>query len=323
MELQTKALYNLLRLNVAQDPSLPCEKWQIEDLRLATLETLFGRLKEAGLTLDSQVFYRFAEECDSPESLTELLLVDLEEPELYDRLYLVIFELWRRLLPEKQSLSIFCDELDHWISLFDAGQLESDEPIQDAIANLIEILDENADAGAKVSEIFTLISSYSAQDLFTFLVDYISEILDSGNKLYAAELIDHLSPYMPKDAWFAFLRVRLMAFSDPVKANQELAALFERKEELTIDLLMEAMQFIVIFGEKPLFLEAARLAMPLLETREEFEEFLTLSVDYFRRRDREDLEQAASKLLQQSKVSFGPKEVQAFERLLATLKKNP
>ncbi len=318
MELQTKALYNLLRLNFAQDPSLPCENWQIEDLRPLPLEALFDRLREGGLSLDSQAFCRFAEECDSPENLAELL-VDLEEPELYDRLYLIIFELWRRLLPEKQSLSIFCDELDHQILLFDTGQLESDEPIQDVIANLIEILDESADAGTKTSEIFSSISSYSAQDLFTFLVDYISEILDSGNELYASELIDHLSPYMPKESWFAFLSIRLTGLSDPVKANQQLAALFGKKEALTLDLLLEALQFIVIFGEKPLFMGAVHLVMPLLETREEFEELLTLTVDYFRRRDREDLEEAASKLLDQSKASFGPKEVQAFKRLLESI----
>lgn len=314
MELQTKALYNLLRLNHAEDPSLPCEKWQIEDLRGVSLEALFERLGDAGLSLDTASFHGFAEECDSTESLAELLLVDLEEPESYDRLYLILFELWRRLLPEKQSLSIFCDELDHQIWFYDAGQLESDEPIQDALANLIEILKEHVDAGAKPVETFTRIGSYCAQDLFTFLVDYISEILDGENGLYASELIDDFSPYVQDDGWFALLRIRLQALADPVKANQQLALLFERKEAITLDLLLEALRFLVVYGEKPLFLAAVRLALPLLETKEEFEELLTLSADYFRRRDREDLELAASKLLDQG--SFAPKEVQAFERLL-------
>ncbi len=308
MELQTKALYNLLRLNHAEDPSLPCESWQIEDLRSVSLEALFERLKEAGLSLDGASFHGFAEECDSPESLAELLLVDLEEPESYDPLYLVLFELWRRLLPEKQSLSLFCDELDHQIWLFDAGQLESDEPVQDALANLIEILEEHVDAGAKPVETFATIGSYCAQDLFSFLVDYISELLDGGNELYASELIDHFFPYVQDDGWFSFLRIRLKAFTDPVKANQLLALLFERKEAITLDLLTEAIRFLVVYGEKPLFLTAVRLALPLLETRQEFEELRALSADYFRRRDREDLETAVSKLLDQA----------SFDRFLQT-----
>ncbi len=314
MELQTKALYNLLRLNYAQDPSLPCEEWQVEDLRPVPIDALFKRLKDAGLLMDLAAFHRYAEESDSPESLAELLLVDLEEPEIYDRLYLVLFEIWRRLLPEKQSLSIFCDELDHQIWLFDAGKLDSDEPIQDALANLIEILEENVDAGAKPVEVFATMGSYSSQDLFSFLVDYISELLDGDNELYAAELIEHFSPYVLDDGWFALLRIRLLAFTDPVKANQQLAALFEKKD-LSLDLLLEALRFIVVFGEKPLFLTAIRLSLPLLETREEFEELLTFCADYFRRRDREDLELETSKLLKRASP-FSLNEAQKFEKLL-------
>lgn len=316
MELQTKALYNYLRFAHAEDPSIPCEGWQIENLRTESLESLFERLKKKGIFLDSHSFAHFAEECDSPESLAELLLADLEEPELYDRLYLVLFELWRRLLPERQSLSVFCDELDHQIWLFDNDKLDSDEPIQDAIANLIEILEEHVDAGGKPAEVFASIGRFSAQDLYSFLVDFISELLDEGNELYATELIEHFMPYVHDDGWFAFLRIRLMALSDPVKANQQLASLFENKKAITLDFLIEALHFIAIYGEKPLFLRAVHLAIPLLETGEEFALLLTLSIDYFRRRDREDLELAASKILQKAGASFSPKGVQAFKQLL-------
>ncbi len=322
MELQTKALYNLLRLNHDQDPSISCESWQIEDLRVLAQEELFARLKNAGLELDVQTLHGFAEECDSPEDLTELLLEEHAEPELHDRLYLLLFELWRRLLPEKQALSIFCDEFDHQISLYDAGLLASDEPIQDALANMIEIFNQNLDAGAEPMEILESVNCHSAHDIMSFLIDYVSELLDNGNELYASELIEHFAPYTQEAAWFDFLRVRLIAFSDPVGANHLLAALLEEKAEMTFDLLIEMLRFLTAFGERPVFMEAAQQTLSHVQAREEFVEMVELTADYFRRRDREDLEQAVLKLLETKTDSLESGDLEAFESILKPLALN-
>lgn len=313
MELQTKALYNLLRLNRSQDPTIPCEAWQVEDLRTPSLEEIFERLKTAGLELDQDRFIQFAHESDSPEDLTELLLTDHEEPEHHDRLYLLLFELWRRLLPERQALSIFCDEFDHQIWLYDSGNLESDELIQDALANLIEIFNQNTDAGAEPLEILETVNSYCAHDIMSFLIDYISDLLDNGNQLYASELIDHFAPYTQYVAWFDFLRARLLAFSDPVEANTHLSALLEAKEEMTLDLLMEILRFLTVFGERPVFAQAVRQILPLLQARSEFEELLELTADYFRRRDRDELEQDVLAFQDKEKESLDPKDLKEFE----------
>lgn len=124
--LQTKALYNLLRLNAAEDPLIQAESWALEDLRALPLEELFARLNRRGVQLDRSRFLEFANKCDTPEDLTDLLLPD-EEDKARDPFYLIVFELWRRLLPERPSLSIFCDELDYQIALYDQEQIESDE----------------------------------------------------------------------------------------------------------------------------------------------------------------------------------------------------
>ena len=165
MNLQTKALYNLLRLNQASDPSISCEPWQVEDLRNVPLEQLFQRLAKMEITLSQQSLLRFADECDSPEELADLLISDQEDPKRHDAAYLVLFELWRRQFGEKQSFSIFCDELDYRITHYYAGELESDELIQDALSDLDEILSKNADAGVSCAEVFEEISSYCAHDL--------------------------------------------------------------------------------------------------------------------------------------------------------------
>ena len=36
----------------------------------------------------------------------------------------MIFELWRRLVPEKQTVSLIADEVDYQISAYDLGELE-------------------------------------------------------------------------------------------------------------------------------------------------------------------------------------------------------
>ena len=321
MNLQAKALYNLLRYNHAQDPSIRCESWQIEDLRSLPHETLFERLRKAGISLNADSLNRFAQECDTPEELTELLLAEHQNPKLHDPVYLVLFELWRRLLPERTSLSIFCDELDHRISLYDANELKSDESIQDALSNLAEILEENTDAGAEPSEIFETVSSYCAHDLIVFIIDYISDVLESGNQLYASELIEDFAAYSPESIWFDFLRARLIAIADPSEANKLVSKILQSNNELSVDLLLEILRFQTGYGERPVFIGTIKKILPRLQAEEEFRDLLELSAEYFHRRDREDLERAVQQLLQKRKklsgtISATDPDIKTFEKLI-------
>ncbi|GAG66688.1 unnamed protein product, partial [marine sediment metagenome] len=121
MELQPKALYNLLRMNAEQDPSLKLQPWKIADYRAMNEETLFAELSALGFDLGRERFLEVAEQCDTPEQLTGYFVGEVD-PEEEDRAYLLFFELWRRFVPERPSLSIFCDELDHHIRDFDRGE---------------------------------------------------------------------------------------------------------------------------------------------------------------------------------------------------------
>lgn len=295
MNLQTKALYNLLRLNREKDPTLVCEEWQIENLRAVSLEELFSRLKKAGLILDKERFQSFAEECDSPEDLAELLLEHHADPKQHDKMFLLLFECWRRLIPERPSLSIFCDELDHRIFQYDAGLLESDEPIQDMLAELRELFAENEDAGVEKEKILASIDEYSAYDLTGFLIDYISELLDDENYLYAAELIDQFAPFVQEGAWFDFLKARTIAAADPIETNRLMLEILEKDVEP--ELLFDMLAVQSAFGELPLFLAIVKKLLPLLTTDEEFQDLLDSSAEYFRLRDRDDLETEMKALL--------------------------
>lgn len=309
--LQTKALCNLLRLNAAEDPTVEAPPWALEDLRAVSLDALFSRLEKSGVRVDKHGFSQFAEQCDTPEEMTELLFPDEASEKDRDAFYVIVFELWRRLIPEKQSLSIFFDELDHRISLYDQGDIESDEPIQDALANLMEILDENADTGADPEEVFQAISEYCAHDLESFITDYISDLLDSSNALYASDLIEGFSPYVGDPCWFDFLKIRLIAFTDIGDANIAMHRLLEH--ELELPLLLEIVRFLSACGEHELFKMALRKVIPHINTQEEIVDVMRYIADFYRRLDEEEREQAVQKILERA----GPIRLSELQALIS------
>ncbi|PIS02317.1 MAG: hypothetical protein COT85_06000 [Chlamydiae bacterium CG10_big_fil_rev_8_21_14_0_10_42_34] len=314
---QTKALYNLLRLNAAEDPSVKVDSWALQDFRSIPLDELFARLEKSGIRLDKAGFHQFSDPCDTPEELADLLLPDDISEADRDPLYLLIFEVWRRLLPEKQSLSIFCDEIDYRISLYDQEDLKSDELIQDALANLLEVLEENTDAGAEPEAVFTAICEYCAHDLESFLYEYISDLLDSGNSLYASELVEGFSPYILEPLWFDFLRVRLLGFTDSNDANTGIRKLLESDLELL--LILEIVRFLSFNGEHELFSLAVNKALPLLAESDELNDLMAMVADYYRRLDLDDMEEKIQKLIDKRKdAPIRPEELKILKDLLAT-----
>lgn len=314
--LQTKALYNLLRLNASEDSAMKADSWALEDLRSLPVEELYHRLSLHKVQLDKRSFIHFAQECDTPEELVDLLLPDEALEEVRDPFYLLVFELWRRLVPEKQSLSVFCDELDYRITLYDEGQLENDELVQDALANLLEVLDENADTGVDPQDILNGISDYCAHDVESFLYDYVSELLDSGNALYAAELIEGFASYVTEPLWFDFLRVRLIAFTDIGEANLQMHALI--RQELEVLLLLEVLRFLSANGDPNLFKLAVKKALPLLTDQNELIEIIGWIADFYRRLDEDEKEKGVQKFLNQRKPGpIHPSDLKMVQELIA------
>ncbi len=306
--LQTKALYNLLRLNAKEDPSIQVEPWALENLRDASLEELWEKLTKLKVSLNPAHFKEFAKECDSPEMLTDLLLDETQE-DRYDELYLILFELWRRFFPERISLSIFCDELDFQIDRYDRDEMESDEPIQDGLANLIEILEEHVDQKMSPQEAFTALSEYFATDLATFLHDYITELLDQENTLYASELLEEFAPFMPDPLYFDCLEARLFSFTNIAQANQQIKILLDKP--LTTDLLFETLILLASFGEHDLFQAAIKKLLPQLTERDEIEDMMDLTVEYYRRLDLDELAEAVLQIKRKQ-----PLNLEEFQKLV-------
>lgn len=294
--LHTRALYNHLALKKQQDPSLDVDEWAVENLRISQTDELFKRLKSFGSNFETETFLEFSSHVDTPEELCDLLFPDEQPDEKKDPFYLIIFELWRRLLPEKQSLSVFCDELDFRIGMYREEALEADEMIQDAIGNLIEILDENADSGLDPEDVFKAVEEYLAHNLEDFILDYIFELLDVENDLYAAELFEAFAPYLEKDNWFDLLKIRILANTDIGAANQELEAFLMRP--LDLDVMLEVIYFLSTRGDHDLFKKAVKKALPFTQTHNDLIEVLSLIADYYRRLDEDEKEKAVQQLIE-------------------------
>lgn len=296
--IEKHALYNSLRINWLHDNSVPVEPWQVEDYRDLNLETLFDRLKLQEINFDRASFLHDADQVDTPEELTELLLENREsDTTAHDQVYLLIFELWRRLVPEKPSLSIFCDELDHQIHLYDKNEANL-EAIEDMLATLQLILEDHEDEGGDPSQLFQTVCRGCANDLETFLYDFIAEQIDGGNLSYASELLEPFAQFVSDPKWFDFLKVQVLFESEPVEATRLLQKFIKNSAtqkdlEFNLDLLL----FLLSVGEQRDFMSLVKKTVPLLECEQDFQDLLSICIDFYHRLDDETKENTIQDML--------------------------
>ncbi len=301
MELPRKVLYNLLRSNWLLDPELDVAYWQVEDYRSLPFETLFDRLAKQNIQLDRQSFIAHAENYSSPEDLTEDLTDESDDSiEEQDQVYLQIFELWRRLVSAKLCLSIFCDELDYQINLYDSGEMENIEGLQKALANLQDILDENIDQGIAAEDAFTSVADCCAVNIEDFIYDFTADQIDAGNDNYAFELIEGFYLYLQDKKWFDFLKARLLISKDVLDGHRLLRKLVEHTtEDEDVQFSLEVLSSMVEGGERDLFVALAKFTLDLIDLEEDFQELLTVCADYYQRLDYDWEEKEIQKIIDQ------------------------
>lgn len=309
MEIKGKALFNLLRMSWLEDKNSDVKQWQIEDLRDLSIEELYSRLKALGVILNDESFYLYAENCDSPEDLADCVWFEDDDLEGHDKAYLLLFELWRRLLPEKLCLSIFCDELDQLINLYDQGSLENEEPLQNALSILEDILDDAYDEKGKPQAIFAEIANYCAHDLERFIIDYISDQIAQKNETYGSELVDAFYDYSSDSRRFDLLRARLFSCADLEESNIIYGRILEDLvDDPDLELILLFAESLIHRGDVRLFMKAVKLALPLLKTEDEFQDLLTMVAEYYRCLDR-DSEAHTVKGLLEERSAHPPKKV--------------
>ncbi len=305
MKVASKALYNSLRISAWQDPDISVEAWQIEDWRALAQEELFKRLGDYGLVWDRATFISYANEYDSPEELVEDL-IEQEEDELeeggvqkQDCLYLLIFELWRRLVPEKQSLSLVCDELDEQIFAYDRATLERREPLEDALSSFYTLLQESLDNGLSHEEVFSAVVEYCANDIPSFLYDYMSELLDQHENSYAEELLEQFYPFMPEKCWFDLLLARLVAVHSTRQAALRIRQIFlDHLPNPDINLNFEILAYLSHGADIEFFKEVALHTIGLIDAEEDVVELLHVTHEFFGSYGRADIQRELERLMQ-------------------------
>lgn len=324
--MERRALYNSLRINWQMDPTLKVEPWQVEDYRLKSIGQLFQELNSLGIGLDQHHFLAFCDEMETPEDLADMLASEGDEGdhERADQIYLLVFELWRRLVPEKQTLTLFCDEFDHLIDLYDAGQIHSPEPIEDVIGRFIELLSEGKDSGGDPQALFESVLQGCAHDVEGFLYDFIAMQIEADNFPYAEELTEVFLPYVIDGRWFKFLQMQVAAENDPEKAHlliQELVKECKKDPELAFNL--ELLAYLAKTGEERSFLQLNANTIPLLATEEDFWDLLSSYEDYFHFKDKELEEKQIAQIRKRRhqsdpESSFNSKDpdLQAIQKLL-------
>lgn len=281
MDISPKALYNSLRMSFLQNPTFAPDRWKVEDYRQISQEDLFLRLQAFDLTLDRHTFLAFADEYDSPEELFDHLVSDKEElGEEQDALYLLIFELWRRLAAEKKSISIICDELDHQIFIYDQGQMTSVEALEDALAAFHTALEENVDTGMSRDQVFDAVSEYLANDFQLFMIDYISDLIEHQEYAYSEELLEQFYPFMPEKKWFDLFHARIIGSQDIRKGHELLAKIF-RKELAEPDLQfnLDILSYLASLPDYELFGHVVTRSIGLVQDEEELLELIHIASD--------------------------------------------
>lgn len=276
MFLQKKALYNLIQLNLTRIEKGEIkiehlEPWQTEDYRTLSMGTLLEGLHELGCDWSVQEFELLVKNFETPEEFAQSL-AEGKEPLDQDRLYLLLFELWRRLCPQNRSMSIFCDELDHQIMAYD---MEEPNEVSDQVAYLQQILDEHVDKGLSPHEAFKLIQLSCANDIESFLFDYILEQVELAHVSYASDLIEGFKRYIHDVLSFDYLEARMEIVDEPEEGFAQLENLITRlTPEEDPELIEEMLFFLASKGNHTLFCSLAKKNLESLEDESDFKRFL-------------------------------------------------
>lgn len=297
--IERRALYHLLRMNWLNEPSLSVASWQVEDYRALQLTDLFDRLQRFNIRLNRLSFVAHADECGSPEELADHLIGDKSlTPMQEDQIYLLIFELWRRLMSEKPSLSIVCNEFDYQIYLHDHQKIADFFALQDAITNFLKILNENVDEGILPQQAFKLICAYCANDIELFLYDFIAIQIDEGNESYAHELLSNFDPYLGHDKWFKLLRLRLCERTQSKFAQKIIEEIVEEDlNDEELDYNLELLSTLAEMEDSVAFPLILKHSIPLIKTEEDFQELLTITIEYFHHMNQDRQEEDLKTLL--------------------------
>ncbi|MCP5469630.1 MAG: hypothetical protein H7A36_03900 [Chlamydiales bacterium] len=302
MLVHRRALYNMMHFADPRELE-EVEPWQLESYRPLSEDELFGRLRKLAIEIPTlSSFMELAQDYESPDELCESI-ARKREPLEQDQIYLALFELWRRHLPEKRCPSVFCDELDYQFSQYEKGNLELQEELQEIIDYFEQILDDHVDEGADPQQVLKSFQMYCAHQLERFLYQYTLDAIESNNIDYAYDLIDGFYRYLSTPIWFDFLYAHVEVIKNPKKGVDYLERIIKKVQ--TLDLAEEMLIYFAKERNHPLFCQLALKTLSLLECEEDFKEFLDMCALHSENLELEAQKNAFNALLKKrAKVPF-------------------
>lgn len=311
-----RAPYNLLVKKHTEDPSIRVQPWQVANYREMETNDLFEELSSLGIQMNSRSFDKMAEEFESPEELFHH--ISEEEEEENGQIYLILFELWRRLLSHYETISIFCDELDHQIQLYEKDPLSNEELLQTLFFELGDIIDDNVDAGQKPKTVLNHIKAHLACNLENSLNHFIDDQIERGNHTIASELISHFSEYLADNLWFDLHKIKLLEGAPLDHATSMMARFLEKlSEKPDISIYFAFLRHLIQIGDQDLFKSTVNELFNSIKSEEEFLELLHILFDFYNLNDFEKEKKIIQELIQTKSTKLSAPNKKIIGNLMA------
>jgi len=286
---ETKALYNSMRM-LREDEAIETT-WKTRDWRVVDMNHLFDELRALGISVNKALFYQWATHCDTPEDLLEYLFLDEEieeeqlQQEIKDRLYLTLFELWRRLVPEKRSLSTIADDIDHAIFAFDRESSMSFESVESLLEEWVRVIESMYDEGQSLSDVFRAIEPYFAHNVQEFIVDFILDALAHGHVDLVEPLFEKVRNYLTiEPLWTRIIDLKLHLRDDDIdelhKRLGELVAHILTTPQTGTAIFFSLCDIALDLDKEELFLRLLDRLLPHVQEREDIEIICDLLFDF-------------------------------------------
>ncbi|MFZ4773301.1 MAG: hypothetical protein ACOYK9_04850 [Chlamydiia bacterium] len=281
MKKEIKAHYNLLKAQVAWDPSTPHETWMVEDLSLCSDKDIFGRLLELKVPVSQETIAKYLEEIETPEDFLEATTLETDHPEKVEKIYLLLFELFKRFSSKGSCLSIFADQLDSSIQKYEATNGRNWQELLEFLKQFELILRENLNHAKNPVEVLEKISRYFAYDIEGFIYDFIADLIDREEEVQAEALIELFYEYITKPYWFQLLEFYLKESTEELLENLSDLA----QEVKDIEFTLEILHILKEEGSER-FATLLSLAVDFAKEEAEFVELLIVAQEFFEERDR-------------------------------------
>lgn len=290
-----RAYYNLLWLERLRGNTIPAHKWEFLDYRELDFATLFSMLHEFNIFFDADTFESLSEDADSPEEFIER--VEIEDKDDKRKIYLIVFELWRRLIEDKESVSIFCDELDRIVAAYETEK--DDEQLLYILYKVLEILERNTQLDEPPEAIFQKLSLYIAHDLENVIYTYIDSKLNSESEDSCIDLIDDFMPYVKEKRALKFLKLKSVpnAFHEE-KEKLTIYIVSSLQEKVNVPLSISILFYLIEINNIELFSELFSFLIHYISEEKPLVSLLDVLVAYHRKRGEVEKQQQVYQFLQ-------------------------